>query len=410
MAMDRRTWRFLAAMVARSLGFLALSAGAAAQSGPLRDDELRPLYAMDSDIREGKDLADSICAGCHGADGASPTNGMPNIAGQRPSFVYRELRAYKAGARPDADMTRKVKFLGDDAIVKVAAYYASLDPAQPPAGPAPEYVSPAAGWKAAATPCFKCHGENGISQKAGVPNLVGQLPKYLVETMRSYQSGDRKLDAANEDMKTALVKLGDAELDQIALYFATRAENLTPARTPIEGDPAVGKDSLARCARCHGEDGVGTSPVSPSLAGQDWTYMVNALRAYKDGTRDDDVMGPPAKRLADADMINLSARYASLAPKPTGLTAPLSPSEWADKCDRCHGLNGNSARPDVPALAAQKQDYLEAALRAYRTGARGSPEMLAMSGVLSDDDIKALAAYYAHQKARAAVFVIVPAK
>jgi cytochrome c553 len=410
MAIDRKTRRLLAAMVVGSLGFLVGSADAMAQSGRLTDDELRPLYAMDSDIREGKDLAASVCAKCHGADGLSTAKGVPNIAGQRPSYLYRELRAYQAGARPNADMTEKVKFLSDDAIVKVAAYYASLDPAQPPAGPAPEYVSPAVGWKAAATPCFKCHGDNGISRKAGVPSLVGQLPKYLVETMQSYVSDDRKLEATNEEMKTALAKLSDAELNQIALYYATRAETLAHAQTPIDGNPAVTKESVARCIRCHGEDGVGTSPVSPSIAGQDWTYMVRSLRAYKDGSRDDPVMGPPARKLEDADMISLSAHYASLAPKPTGLARPLSPTEWADKCDRCHGLNGNSARLDVPALAAQKQDYLEQALRAYKAGTRKNPEMLAMSDVLTEDDIKALAAYYAYQKARAVVFVMAPGK
>ena len=39
-----------------------------------------------------------------------------------------------------------------------------------------------------------------------------------------------------------------------------------------------------------------------------------------------------------------------------------------------------------------------------------SPEMAAMSGVLTDDDIKGIAAHYAFQKARAVVFVTVPGK
>ncbi len=410
MALDRKARRLLAAMLVGSLGFLSWPVEAMAQSGTLTDAELRPLYAMDSDIREGKDLAASTCAKCHGADGVSTTKGVPNIAGQRPSYIYLELRAYQAGARPNADMAEKVKFLNDEAIVKVAAYYASLDPPEPPAGPPPEYVSPAVGWKAAATPCFKCHGDNGISQKAGIPNLAGLLPKYLVESMQSYLDGDRKLETTNEEMKTALAKLSDEDLNQIALYYSTQTEILTRAQTPIGGNPAVTKQNLARCVRCHGEDGVGTSPASPNIAGQDWAYMVRSLRAYKDGSRDDAIMGPPAMKLEDADMIGLAAYYASLEAKPSGLTKPLSPTEWADKCDRCHGLNGNSARPDVPALAAQKQDYLEAVLRAYKAGTRKNPDMLAMSAVLTDDDIKALAAYYAYQKARAVAFVMVPSK
>jgi len=80
----------------------------------------------------------------------------------------------------------------------------------------------------------------------------------------------------------------------------------------------------------------------------------------------------------------------------------------AEKCDRCHGLNGNSVRPEVPALAAQRVDYLDEALRAYRSGARMSPEMAAMSSILTDDDIAGLAAHYAHQKGRAVIFIAVP--
>ena len=162
--------------------------------------------------------------------------------------------------------------------------------------------------------------------------------------------------------------------------------------------------------KCHGEDGVGTSPATPSIGGQDWTYIVRALHAYKDGSRDDDVMGPRAKKLDDADMANLGAYYAGLTPKPTGVARPLTPVEWADKCDRCHGVNGNSAQPNMPALAGQRQDYLEAVLHAYKTGARKSVAMAAMSSVLTDDDVKGLAIHYAYQKARSFVFVPVPAK
>jgi cytochrome c553 len=88
----------------------------------------------------------------------------------------------------------------------------------------------------------------------------------------------------------------------------------------------------------------------------------------------------------------------------------LSPDQWAEKCDRCHGLNGNSTRPDVPALAAQRLEYLDATLSAYQSGARKSSEMAAMSSILTPEDIKGLAAHYAHQKGRPVVFIMVPGK
>ena len=67
----------------------------------------------------------------------------------------------------------------------------------------------------------------------------------------------------------------------------------------------------------------------------------------------------------------------------------------ASTCGACHGPNGISAMPTTPNLAGQKPAYLDAQLRAYRSKDRQNPTMNAMAGSLSDDDIKALADYYA---------------
>ncbi|MGA8445016.1 MAG: c-type cytochrome [Roseiarcus sp.] len=409
MATQHKTRRLLA-VITVSAGVALWRADALAQSAIV--DELRPVYANSDDIRDGKELADTTCAKCHGADGVSAADGVPNLAGQRPSYVYRELKAYQRGDRTGGGEphVNLLKFLSDAALANLAAYYASLDPALPPDAPAPKYVDPVAAGKAAAEPCTNCHGENGVSHKEGVPSLIGLHPKYLVETMQSFKSGDRPVDEKNQDMKKALDALSDQDLQHIALYYALQSMNLTRAQTPNGGGAPVTKEALAPCVKCHGEDGVGDSPITPSLAGQDLAYMIGALRAYKDGTRDDDTMTPRAKKLDDAAMTTLSAFYAGLDPKPVNIPRPLSPDGWAEKCDRCHGLNGNSTRPDVPALAAQRQEYLEAALSAYQSGARKSSEMTAMSSILTPDDIKGLATHYARQKGRSVVFIMVPGK
>ena len=112
--------------------------------------------------------------------------------------------------------------------------------------------------------------------------------------------------------------------------------------------------------------------------------------------------------LDDTAIKNLAAFYASLQPQQPNVRKPLSTAQWAERCDRCHGVNGNSSEPRYPALAAQRVEYLQKVLDAYRTGARRSPEMAAMADVLSENDVKNLAAHYARQKARAVVFVPAP--
>jgi cytochrome c553 len=88
----------------------------------------------------------------------------------------------------------------------------------------------------------------------------------------------------------------------------------------------------------------------------------------------------------------------------------LDTADWVQRCDRCHGINGNSTDPRLPALAAQRVEYLETVLDAYRTGARKSQAMAAMSNVLTAENIRDLAAHYSRQKARAVVYVVLPAK
>ncbi|MGH8455322.1 MAG: c-type cytochrome [Nevskiales bacterium] len=89
---------------------------------------------------------------------------------------------------------------------------------------------------------------------------------------------------------------------------------------------------------------------------------------------------------------------AALANEPAAAAATQPASEKAAACAACHGPNGVSANPIYPSLAGQYADYLETALKAYKSGARKNPVMAGMAAPLSDQDIKALAGYFAAQK------------
>ena len=381
--------------------------GAAAQPAAIRPgDELRTLSVTPTDIAEGKRLAETNCAGCHGANGVSVTQGIPHLAGQRPAYLYLELKAYQSGNRGDSAMANVAKVLNDDALTKVAAYYAGLDPAPAltaPAGPA-KLDAVQAGKTVAAAACAGCHGDTGVTQIPAIPSLVGLDPKYLTEAMKAYKNGQRKHDT----MKAMLASVSEPAMNNIALFYALQKPAV--AKTPAAGDKAAGKEAAASCAGCHGEDGVSASPATPSLAGQDAQYLVAALQAYKSGSRADETMKGMTASLDDVGMKNLAAYYASLEPKAPSVRKPLSTEEWAQRCDRCHGVNGNSTDPRLPMLAGQRADYLLKALQGYRARTRKSSEMAAMSDGLSEDDLDNLAGHYAHQKARAVLFVPLPGK
>ncbi len=75
---------------------------------------------------------------------------------------------------------------------------------------------------------------------------------------------------------------------------------------------ASGRRDYAPCATCHGADGRSTVvPQYPKIGGQNAAYLMNALRAYRDGRRQGTyaaLMAPLAKPLSDTQIANL-ARY-----------------------------------------------------------------------------------------------------
>jgi cytochrome c553 len=368
-------------------------------------DDLRALQATPQDVAEGRKLAQDSCGKCHGLNGVSPGAGVPNIAGQRAVYLHSQLKAYKgSGARAQTPMAGVVKFLSDEALVKVASYYASLEPARP--APAPRAAAPSdplATAKSAVQACAGCHGDNGVSAMAGTPNLTAHDPKYFVAALQAYKSGKRKHDM----MKGMVSTLPD--FDSVALYYALQK----PAKSAnaAKGDAAAGKAAASACAGCHGENGVSATATTPSLAGQDPEYLAAATKAYKDGTRADETMKGIAGTLDDKAMRDVAAYFASLTPQAVNVRKPLTTAEWVERCDRCHGVNGNSTDPAVPALAAQRADWLETVLGNYRSGARKSTAMSAMTSSLGDGDIKDIAAYYSRQPARPVTYIIlVPAK
>ena len=366
-------------------------------------DAMRTLNASPMDIADGKHVAEIGCAACHNLDGISTVKGTPHLAGQRPVYLYLTLKEYKSGVRSSEAMTNAIKFLSDDALMKVAAYFASLDPAPPPSGPAgPAVPDPEEAGKAVSAACAGCHGNAGVSQIPGIPSLIGLDPKYLVDAMKAYKDGQRK----NDTMKAMLASLNDAAINNVALFYALQKP--ARAKTPIAGDKAAGKANSASCGGCHGEDGVSGIAGTPSLAGQDAQYIAAALLEYKNGSRANDTMKGLASTLDATKMKNVAAYFAAFEPKAPNVRKPLSTSEWAERCNRCHGVNGNSTDPRFPMLAGQRFEYLQKSLLNYRAGTRKSVEMHAMAGGLSEGDIDNLAAFYAHQKARAVLFVPLP--
>lgn len=85
-----------------------------------------------------------------------------------------------------------------------------------------------------------------------------------------------------------------------------------------------------------------------------------------------------------------------------GTGAPNAPTEApVSMCIGCHAIPGYQASfPQVyrvPKIGGQSPQYIEAALKAYRQGDRNHPTMIGVAKGLSDEQIAAVAAYYAER-------------
>ena len=77
-------------------------------------------------------------------------------------------------------------------------------------------------------------------------------------------------------------------------------------------DPVAGKARAAMCATCHGPLGLSQLPNAPNLAGQPALYIVEQLKNYRSGKRQNEIMQVMAKPLTDQEIDNLAAWYESI--------------------------------------------------------------------------------------------------
>jgi cytochrome c553 len=348
------------------------------------------------DVAAGKTLAQTKCADCHGMDGRGVKDGIPNLAAQFERYLLKAIQAYDHGKRAGSsdDAMNVVGELNPDQLRNVLGYYAGLPPLPSLTNMSAQYSYYDRG-EELSKPCTPCHGTGGNPATAGMPRLAGQHPQYFIRTAtRIYRDGESSLPAMHE----ALTGLSQADLSNIAIYFALNKPQSAPAKA---GNPYEGKQFANECIKCHGATGAGDESGTPSLAGQDAKYLGTMIKAYRNRVREHDAMHRALGSLKDNEIEKIAAFFTAEQPAQIAFTPPEPIAALAEKCDRCHGLASPNPEMPAPKLNGQNRGYLVKAMTAYRNGDRESSAMHKIgAGMYFDATIEGIAAYYSAQAAK----------
>lgn len=242
--------------------------------------------AMPAPVAQGHRPDALACGFCHLPNGLGrPENS--SLAGLPAEYIVRQVADFKSGARRSSEprslpvnfMIRAAKAHTDE-DVRIAAEYFSQLPVRPWIRVVEADMVPAthvAGWMLVAA-------EPPSTEPIGV--RIIEMPEDLERT-----------------------ELRDARSGFVA-YVPPGSLARGRALAESGGGRTVG------CAMCHGADLRGLGPV-PALAGRSPSYLVRQLHDLRNGNRNGPwaaLMKPVVAGLTDADIVDLAAYAASLAP------------------------------------------------------------------------------------------------
>jgi cytochrome c553 len=204
-----------------------LAAAALAMALPFAAQAQDKSAATKADLKRGQEIATSICAACHGADGNSTIPANPKLSGQDAVYLLKQLNDY---AKPADDKTARVNsimtgILGTISVadrLHVAAYYAG-QPHTPGAARNRDTLALGQRIYRAGIPergvpaCNGCHSPNGAGIPTQYPRLAGQHAEYTEVQLKAFESGSRR---NNLPMMQIAARLSEAEMRAVADYLA----------------------------------------------------------------------------------------------------------------------------------------------------------------------------------------------
>ncbi len=186
--------------------------------------------AATPDLARAKQIVDTVCAACHGADGISVAPVNPNLAGLGAEYITRQLQHFKAGIRANPVMGAMSSSLTPEEMVALGIYFTRQKPkdgtAKDPALIKTGQAIFRGGVAAAGLPaCSACHGPNGAGIPKNYPRIAGQHADYTYAQLKAFKAGERGADKDGKDVQGRVMaaiakKLGDEQMKALSDYAA----------------------------------------------------------------------------------------------------------------------------------------------------------------------------------------------
>ncbi len=161
-----------------------------------------------------------------------------------------------------------------------------------------------------------------------------------------------------------------------------------------------------RCGICHGAKGQSTSPVFPSLAGQNAQYITKQLQDFQSKKRVSDTMAPQVVGLTPKNITDLAEFFSGLPARvgrvgdedwlAVGRHIYNKGNTWSGvpACASCHGPTAHGTST-LPRLAGQNVRYLVSQLQDFNQRARTNDNeiMHMVASRLTEFELRAVTDY-----------------
>ncbi len=164
-------------------------------------------------VAEGKDRA-ILCGSCHGKNGNSVRNYIPNLASQNAAYLFNQFENFSNGERKDYVMSRLAKNLTRQDRINIALYFSQMSVEVRPQSVA----SNTQGEKTYQGLCFTCHEQDGHGN-GQYPRIAGQPYEFLKRALNSFSGGDDRRE--NSPMAGVVKNLTEQQLLDVAAYVAS---------------------------------------------------------------------------------------------------------------------------------------------------------------------------------------------